>query len=318
MTTYPRRKTYWPHVDGLRAIAVLSVVLYHINPQMLPGGFVGVDVFFVVSGFVVTMSSLSRGGSSAFDFFTEFLARRCRRILPALIVCLLVTSLASALWIPASWLSDSIPRTGRLAFFGLGNFALARGASDYFSPLAAFNPFTHTWSLAVEEQFYFLAPLLIWSWIRGGRWRWAAVAVLVLTGMTSYVHAWRSTSSDSTSAYYLLSTRFWEIGSGVALAWTVSTRPDSGPQRASHETLQRWGSLFALMLLMTSLIASRPETFPGRGAWMPVAATMLLLGSFHCAAASLWTTRVLGFKPLVRLGQLSYSLYLWHWPVIVI
>jgi peptidoglycan/LPS O-acetylase OafA/YrhL len=309
---------YWPHIDGLRAIAVLAVMLYHLDPEVLPGGFAGVDVFFVISGFVVTTSALSRGHPSPGAFLGDFLSRRFRRLLPALIVCLLVTSLASALWIPASWLSDSIPRTGRLAFFGLSNVALARDSNDYFSPVAAFNPFTHTWSLAVEEQFYVLAPLLLWGWIRGGRWRIGAAMVLIAAAVASYAYAWEASKGQGGAAYYLLATRFWELAAGVILGWALGVRSTPSPRRERAEFFETWAPPIALLALVFGFTASRPETFPAHGAWLPVVATMILLAGLHHASDRRWVNRLLAAAPLRRIGRLSYSLYLWHWPVIVL
>lgn len=318
MMTPAHRATYLPYIDGLRAIAVLAVVLFHLAPEALPGGFAGVDVFFVISGFVVTISSLSRGHDAPLTFLCDFLARRFVRILPALVVCLLVTSLASTLWIPASWLSDAIPRTGRLAFFGLSNIELARNANDYFSPVATFNPFTHTWSLAVEEQFYLAVPLLLWGWSRGGRWRLGAVVILAVAAMASGTYAW-VVGSQGGAAYYLLVTRFWELATGVVLGWLVGNRESliSG-YRPAGEMLVRWTPPVALIALGVAFAFSRPDAFPGRGAWLPVAATVLLITAVHEHGGLRWVGRILSIEPLRRIGELSYSLYLWHWPIFVL
>ena len=165
------RSDYLPYIDGLRAVAVLAVVLYHLNAAWLPGGFTGVDIFFVISGFVVSASVDRFGRTGAGESLLRFYARRLRRIAPALIVCLLVTCVASGLFIPQAWLSDTSRETGRMAFFGLSNWVLAGTGNDYFSPKVEFNPFTHTWSLGVEEQFYLVFPFLFLAWTRGGRGR---------------------------------------------------------------------------------------------------------------------------------------------------
>src|SRR5690625_4326037 len=157
---------YVPAIDGLRAIAVLAVLIYHLDAAFLPGGFAGVDVFFVISGYVVARSLVSRSGESFGQFLMGFYSRRIRRIVPALILCLLVTALFTVLFIPDSWLSSTTHQVGLYAFFGLSNFALVWFQDDYFSPRAEFNPFVHTWSLGVEEQFYFVFPLLIFLWFR--------------------------------------------------------------------------------------------------------------------------------------------------------
>jgi len=317
MMTPSHRATYLPYIDGLRALAVIAVVLYHLAPESLPGGFAGVDVFFVISGFVVTTASLSRANAAPLTFLGDFLARRFQRILPALVVCLLVTSLASALWIPASWLSDAIPRTGRLAFFGLSNLELAGNAGDYFSPVATFNPFTHTWSLAVEEQFYLAVPLLLWSWSRSGRWRAGAGVLLAIAAVASGIYALAAYDQGG-AAYYLLVTRFWELAAGVALAWLLGHCESLHPQRVVRVILGAWAPPFALAALAFAFVTSRPETFPGPGAWLPVSATVFLIAALHGRDSQHWIGRLLGAIPMRRIGELSYSLYLWHWPVFVL
>lgn len=145
---------YVPAIEGLRTIAVGAVILFHLGVEWIEGGFVGVDIFFVISGFVVAASVLNRRFDRFRDFIAFFYARRMLRILPALIVCLLGTFLLSALFVPSVWLSDANERTGFAAVFGLSNIVLALNSDFYFSPRTDFNPFTHTWSLGVEEQFY--------------------------------------------------------------------------------------------------------------------------------------------------------------------
>lgn len=170
MTADPSRG-YVPHIDGLRAIAVLAVILFHLDPAWLPGGFTGVDVFFVISGFVVSASVHRLPPLSLGQSMLRFYARRIRRIAPALLACLLLTAVASVLFIPESWLSEASDKTGLMAFFGFSNWVLAAIGNDYFAPKAEFNPYTHTWSLGVEEQFYLLFPLLFLAWARGVRGR---------------------------------------------------------------------------------------------------------------------------------------------------
>jgi peptidoglycan/LPS O-acetylase OafA/YrhL len=160
---------YFPFIDGLRAIAIAAVLAYHLDPRWLPGGFAGVDMFFVISGFVVSASVAGFETGSARAFAARFYARRVRRILPALLFCLLCTALLCVLFVPPAWLNEGSARTGLFAMFGLANFELAGSGNDYFSPRVDFNPYTHTWSLGVEEQFYLLFPLLFLIWLRGAR-----------------------------------------------------------------------------------------------------------------------------------------------------
>ena len=143
---------YFKGVDGLRSLAVLTVMLFHLNKAMLPGGYVGVDIFFVISGFVVTASILHLKFSSLWDFQSYFYARRIKRIVPALLFSMLATSIAVVLFIPESWLGRSIYDVGVSALFGASNIALMLQKDTYFSPTAEFNPYLHTWSLGVRHR----------------------------------------------------------------------------------------------------------------------------------------------------------------------
>ena len=153
MSSEPARRTapsYYPGVEGLRAVAVLAVMLYHLRAPWVPGGFVGVDIFFVISGFVVSLSVAHFGTTSLPAFIARFYDRRLKRIAPALLVCLVAVAVLSVLFIPRAVLSQSNAKTGLAAFFGLSNIVLTRIDGDYFSARVDFNPFTHTWSLVVE------------------------------------------------------------------------------------------------------------------------------------------------------------------------
>src|SRR5882757_7712970 len=169
---------YVASIDSLRALAVISVIIYHLHGAWLPGGFAGVDVFFVISGYVISRSLVTQPTSGFLGFTGAFYGRRIRRIVPALIVCLLAISLLSALFIPNAWLSDANQRTGRFAFWGLSNFALMDLGDTYFAPRVEFNPYVHTWSLGVEEQFYLVFPAVFYCWLRyrNSEVRWRRVA----------------------------------------------------------------------------------------------------------------------------------------------
>ena len=147
------RGDYVPEIDTLRALAVLSVMVFHLSARLLPGGFAGVDVFLVISGFVISRSMMSLDAESLPRFAAAFYARRFLRILPALLVCLSATLLLSTLLVPVAWLSVANYDTARYALWGLGNYGLINSQDNYFSPRIEFNPFAHTWSLGVEEQF---------------------------------------------------------------------------------------------------------------------------------------------------------------------
>lgn len=304
---------YAPHVDGLRALAVLSVVLYHLNPTWVPGGFAGVDIFFVISGFIVSASI----GSTRFDktsrFITFFYARRVARIIPALSVFLLATFCLVVFLIPSAWISKSIDQTGLFAFFGLSNFILAHSGDTYFSPLSEFNPFTHTWSLAVEEQFYLLFPALFAPWI-AGRFRLSSTLFLSVS-VLSFIAAISSTNSAEQN-YYFSWFRLWELGSGVALYQLLSMQ---GVSFSTAYPKARWtdlGSATSLLLLIFGLYTADPKSAPFPSAIPALLGTLGLLGFLQSCnygfANSFLTLRFLRF-----VGKISYSLYLWHWAVFV-
>lgn len=316
---------YLPYVDGLRAIAVLAVIVYHLDASWLPGGFTGVDVFFVISGFVVS-ASLQRLPGDDWRVFLQFYARRLRRIAPALVACLLLTGLLSGLFIPESWLSETSSKTGRMAFVGLSNWVLAATGNDYFSPKAEFNPYTHTWSLGVEEQFYLLFPLLFLAWHRGGRGRMLSMALVAMGSAASLAYAWMRTRSGTGTgqieAFYLTTTRFWQLGLGVLLyqALELSGRYAPVPGQASVARALSWRSpliLLSLAMVGYGLWRARPGHSPWPDGLWPAFGTLGLLALLHGPAHG-WVKRGLSQAPVVAIGRVSYSLYLWHWPVFVL
>lgn len=219
----PVAARYLPGVDGLRAVAVVAVVLFHLNERLLPGGFVGVDVFFVISGFVVALSALEQRSRTLPNFLGWFYARRAIRILPALIVCLLVSSLMSMLFIPNGFYGTMNNKTAAAAFLGISNIILTVFSDGYFDPTTEYNPFAHTWSLAVEEQFYILAPLLIFAACRqkmGSPGRRRVVWTVAALAFASLLAAAVLTVLWPRFAFFMLPSRFWELAAGVLLALT--------------------------------------------------------------------------------------------------
>jgi peptidoglycan/LPS O-acetylase OafA/YrhL len=320
-TTSHAADGYLPHVDGLRALAVLAVITYHLDPAWLPGGFVGVDVFFAISGFVVSASLQRLPAAGSWGVFAPFYARRLRRIAPALVACLLATALASGLFIPDSWLSQTSAKTGRLAFVGLSNWVLAATGNDYFSPKAEFNPYTHTWSLGVEEQFYLLFPLLLLAWNRGGGGRVCSMLLVALASAASLTYACvRSRGGEAGDAFYLTTARFWQLGCGVLLyqGLALSGRFEGGA--AASRARWHWRSpllALALAAIGYGLGRARPGHSPWPDGLWPVLGTLALLALLHGAPAG-WIKRALSQRVVVAIGRLSYSLYLWHWPVFVL
>ncbi|MEW9586306.1 acyltransferase family protein [Paraburkholderia sp. DGU8] len=310
---------YFPHVDGLRAVAVLAVVFYHLHSAWAPGGFAGVDIFFVISGFIVSASVSTLDRSPIWKFLPFFYARRIQRIAPALMVCLLATNLAAALLIPMSWLSGANQQTGIYAFFGLSNLILARTNNDYFSPVAEFNPYMHTWSLSVEEQFYFAFPFMFFAWTFAGKWRRFTVVLFgaVLLASLGY-SAWMG-NTDKTTAFYMITSRFWQLAAGVLLFQAMNLtgrRFDVADQPSPR--WHTWGAMASIGLIAFSFAQSRPDRFPFPGALPAVAGAMGLLFFLHGKSRTNPIMRVLAARPVLFIGRISYSLYLWHWPVFVI
>lgn len=301
------------HVDGMRALAVLAVMIYHLNPRWLPGGLTGVDVFFVISGFVVTASLAQHHAESFSAFIARFYHRRLTRILPALVFMLIVTALVYSVFIPRSWLSGMTATVAFMAFFGLSNVALQYQADAYFSPRAEFNPFTHTWSLGVEEQFYLIAPCLVYLHVRalsraGTRTRAPyEVAILALVSLMAMVY-W--TRAEPLSAFYSVVSRFVELAAGCLWylwVWRSSLRAARG--------IVAWALDIAGVATLAVVFAyTSPERFPFPWALAAVVAAMLLIGVPGRATPF---RRILESTPAQYIGLRSYSLYLWHWPVYV-
>jgi peptidoglycan/LPS O-acetylase OafA/YrhL len=309
--THTSPRHYLPHIDGLRALAVLSVIIYHLHAAWLPRGYLGVDIFFVISGFVVSLSVSHWAGIRLGPFLLAFYARRLMRIMPALVACLLVTFVLSALFIPPGWLSDGNERTGRYAFWGLANWALARGGNDYFSPRTEFNPFTHTWSLGVEEQFYLVFPLVFVAWLQMRR-RVSVAFMLLGVGSSLVAYVWMSQHAPG-DAFYLSWFRFWQLGAGVLLFQLWQAR------RSAAAAVGPWAGLWAwcgLAALAAALWAPLPADQPWWPNLLAVLGTLVLMAG---GAAQGGVVGRLLTRSVVRwVGKVSYSLYLWHWPVFVL
>ena len=308
---------YLAGIDGLRAIAVLAVIFYHIDfSSFLRGGFTGVDVFFVISGCVIS-KSLSKKSSLQFPtYLSEFYKRRILRIVPALLVCLIITVIASTLFIPTPWLSETNTKTGLAAFWGLGNFALVRYTDGYFSPLAEFNPFLHTWSLAVEEQFYLFFPLLFYIWLKRNDRRpvsgYLSRGLLLGLAIVSLTFAGFETVSHHDRAFYLLPSRFWELAAGALLYKLHSNNLCLSRSRKTSGLLLAAG----LALLGIGFVYSTQGSFPFPWALIPVLGAMLLISGVTNTSDRLSIIhRFLESDAVTYIGRISYSLYLWHWPV---
>lgn len=290
---------YRSDIDGLRAIAVLSVVLGHAGLPWLAGGYAGVDVFFVISGFLITRILIDDLASGRFSL-GRFYERRARRILPALVVMVLATvPFALTLMLPLQFREYAESVTGVALFLSNVVFFLQSG---YFESEAAMKPLLHTWSLAVEEQFYLLHPLLLWAVWRVGR-RFLPL-VLALIAATSLAAAEAGSRFMPEAAFFLLPFRGWELIAGALATLAVA----SGRLRANDRL-----ALPGLALILVPMVAYDDSyRFPGLWAAAPVLGTALVL-AFGGAGSR--TARFLSVRPLVWVGLISYSLYLWHQPL---
>jgi peptidoglycan/LPS O-acetylase OafA/YrhL len=307
-------------IDGLRAVAVLAVVFYHFGFRLLPSGYTGVDIFFVISGYVISRSLALHGGATSLAHYVgAFYKRRILRLLPALFVCLCIVSLLAVMFIPPSFLSDGNRPTAVLAFFGLGNIALLNGLDGYFDARAEHNPFVHTWSLGVEEQFYLIFPALFWLWLRDQdrpagsvMARLASRGAIPALALVSLVLAAYETTVSQPRAFYGLPSRFWELAAGAMLyQWHSAGRliPRSGYSA-------RLAAGAGLLLLAFGFVAVDSGHFPFPGALVPVLGTLSLICAGRASAGkSAIGIRALESRAMVYLGRISYSIYLWHWPV---
>jgi peptidoglycan/LPS O-acetylase OafA/YrhL len=298
-------------IDGLRAIAVAAVVLYHLAPALLPGGFVGVDLFFVVSGFVVSLALPATGKFRLLPLLALFYGRRAVRILPALYLCLFATAIAGMVFIPQSWLSGMTEKTGLAAVRGYSNVILASGHGDYFAPQAEYNMYTQTWSLGVEEQFYAIFPWLFLPWLTGRR---VLSAVLFGAGLVaSLAVAQHQAGPHPAAAFYLIFGRFWELALGVLAFQLSSVLPPirSGP-------VPGLAGAASAALIGLALATTLPEHTPYPGSVLPCCATAVLLVLIRAGCAPAILHRFLTLPPMRLGGRLSYALYLWHWPVFVL
>jgi len=310
--------SFRPDIQGLRALAVGGVVAYHFGLTALPGGFAGVDIFFVISGWLITTHLMQEITETGRLDLMRFYARRARRLLPAALFVILAT-LASGYFILAPQEQALYSRGAMFASAYAINLWLLRWSFDYFATDATSNPFIHFWSLSVEEQFYLAWPalLLLAAWLRPGRR--TTVAVIGAAGLASFAACLWLTSAAPAWAFYFSPLRAWEFAAGGLATLAPAAFPG---HRAWLRAALGW---LGLALIATGyFLLSEDLPFPGWYALLPVAGTVLVLlsgaGERSEAKAgwqALGPAPALSLPPLQWIGTLSYSLYLWHWPVIV-
>jgi peptidoglycan/LPS O-acetylase OafA/YrhL len=315
-------------IQGLRAVAVLTVIASHAALGPFTGGFVGVDVFFVISGFLITQLLTREVERSGRLSIIGFYARRARRILPAATLVLIATAVASALWLGVVRAPEAFRDIAWAAFFAV-NIRLARSGTDYFAQDLPPSPVQHYWSLAVEEQFYLVWPLLMLAVLalssgRGARRRSGAphggflIAIGTLTA-ASFVWSLHQTTSDPTGAYFSTLTRAWELGVGALGALWLARRSQrqsvSEPRRALLETAAALG---AAAIVYATLAFDDATPFPGWRGAIPVLGSVAILLVGGIATRQTLVGKLLGVAPMRVIGDWSYSLYLWHWPLLII
>ncbi|MFN3892141.1 MAG: acyltransferase family protein [Beijerinckiaceae bacterium] len=294
---------YRADIDGLRALAVLSVVIYHARLGVLPGGFVGVDVFFVISGFLIASIILKEEQKDNFSL-ARFYERRIRRIFPALFVVILFCAGVGALFLtPNDYLLFGRSALAAMTFWS--NFHFAR-QGGYFAPAAETQPLLHTWSLGVEEQFYIVAPFALLLLSRRLK-RWRAPIFWALFAASLGFSAW-GVHREQPAAFFLPQSRAFELMCGVALAMGLVPR-------ARGKANEAIAAIGLAMIAFSVLFYSSATPFPGFAALVPAAGAAMLIHSSTDAARTV-IARALSLAPFVYIGKISYSLYLWHWPLL--
>ena len=311
----PKAPNFRPDIEGLRAVAILLVVLAHFSVPGFSAGFIGVDVFFAISGYLITGILVREYEANGKLDFMRFYANRLRRLLPALAIMLMFSSIAAFFLMPAVQnLAQSI--AAAMAAFWASNLYFAFSDTNYFAAEASANLFLHTWSLGVEEQFYLVWPLLILLAAKFSRRENLARSLTILfvsVGAVSLIACCVLSLTKPTFAFYMMPTRMWQFCAG-AMAWLMSR---NGSAKAIHT--QIIGIAGAILLIIAMLVIGPTTVYPGYAALLPTIGTcaMLYAGAQHAAHGGI-LNRLLSSSPMQVLGRISYAWYLWHWPVLIL
>ncbi len=302
----PRQMQYRKDIDGLRSLAILPVVAYHAGLN-IPGGFIGVDIFFVISGFLIT-SVILEGVETGEFTFADFYFRRAKRLLPALFFMILLTAIASLFILSPSEYKDFSTSTVTATFFVSNLFF--NHSIDYFSASAETMPLLHTWSLAVEEQFYIVWPVLIlgFVWLMKRGRKLAVWGLLLLICSLSLLAAQYAAEKFPQAGFYLTPFRLWELGAGGLLVFVLRAKNQLGASIANGFFLSGLG-----MVGVSIMFLHQDVQFPGFSALPVVLGTCLMLWTGNMQGQQI--ARIFHLPPLIYIGKLSYSLYLMHWPV---
>ncbi len=298
---------YRPEIDGLRAFAIVTVIINHFNKDILPSGYLGVDIFFVISGYVITSSLSNRKSKNLREFLSGFYERRIKRLVPALVSFVLIASFLICFFQQNPSISL---KTGMASLFGLSNFYLLLRSTDYFSQATELNVFTHTWSLGVEEQFYILFPLITWmtgfsrQTSRGARNLLICLLFLIIVSFLAFIYLY---SKSQPAAYFLMPTRFWEMAIGCIIFLTLQNEVNIIKKIESTPPFIILISMIGVMFL--------PISFAVLSTTLIVLLTCLLL---FCLKPGQSLFKFFTNKNIVFIGLISYSLYLWHWGILSI
>jgi len=309
-----------PDVDGLRAVAILLVVLFHAGIDRFEGGFVGVNVFSVISGWLIPRNILRESETTGRLDLARFWARRVRRLVPGLVVVVIATMIGSVV-ILSSLEIDQVAKEGLAAAFYVSNIVFAEDSAGYFSTDVSESPFLHTWSLGIEEQFYLSWPLLVAGAVfvtrrNPDRLRVTLGTTFAFLLVGSFLISRALTDAGSTWAFFGLPSRVWEFAAAGLLAMIPLPRLLAGPVT---RTVLGTGGLVAIIIAALTLSSATP--YPGTAAMLPVFGTLAVLASadpMGGAATIPPTARALATAPMQWIGRLSYSWYLWHWPVVIL